>query len=105
AAALLLVVSFFGLFVSTVVGFLISAAILMRVAFPPVMRDVRRGVVESALLGGRVFLSTPRLRALMALNMAAAAATAMVVVNTIVIAQAELGLSERATAVALVIYG
>ena len=105
AAALLLVVSFFGLFVGTVIGFLISAAILMRVAFPQAVRDVHRGVVEGALLGVRIFLATPRLRALMALNMAAAAATAMVVVNTVVIAQAELGLSERATAVALAIYG
>jgi hypothetical protein len=43
----------------------------------------------------RIFLKTPRLRGLLALNMAVAAASAMVIVNTVVLVQADFGFSQR----------
>ena len=53
----------------------------------------------------RIFLKTPRLRGLLALNMAVAAASAMVIVNTVVLVQADFGLSQRSTAIALAFFG
>ena len=105
AAGLLLLVSFRGLFVGTMVGFLVSAALIMRVTLANATRRPGVGVLQRTTQGLRMFLATPRLRSLLALNLAAAAATAMVSVNTVVLVQAWLGLSERATAVALVAFG
>jgi MFS family permease len=104
AAALLTLVSFRGVFAGTCVGFLLSAALILRVTLPE-RRPRDRAIEERALSGFRIFLATPRLRALMVLNVAAAAAAAMVTVNTVVIAQGRFGLGERAVALALVTYG
>lgn len=104
AAALLTLVSFRGVFAGTCVGFLLSAALIMRVRLPE-RRPREQAIEQRALAGFRIFLATPRLRALTALNLAAAAATAMVTVNTVVIAQGRFGLGERAVALALVTYG
>lgn len=105
AAAALLVVSFRGLFVGTVFGFLLSAAIILAVALPYARKLPAGGIWRRTVWGIQTFIATPRLRGLMALNAAVAAATAMVVVNTVVYVQAELGLTDRATAVALTVYG
>ncbi|MFX9439102.1 MFS transporter, partial [Acinetobacter baumannii] len=53
----------------------------------------------------RLYLATPRLRGLLALNLAIAAASSMVIVNTVVLVQARYGLDQTATAVALVAFG
>jgi MFS family permease len=105
AAGLLLLVSFRGLFVGTMIGFLVSAALIMRVTLPDPTRRSGASVLQRTTRGLRIFLTTPRLRGLLALNLAVAAATAMVAVNTVVLVQAWLGLSERATALALVAFG
>jgi predicted MFS family arabinose efflux permease len=105
AAGLLLLVDFRGLFVGTMIGFLVSAAMIVRVTLPHPTRRLDARVLQRSTRGLRIFLATPRLRGLLALNLAAAAATAMVTVNTVVLVQAGLGLSERATAVALVAFG
>lgn len=105
AAGLLLLVSFRGLFVGTMIGFLVSAALIMRVTLPDRTRRSGGSVLHRTTRGLRIFLATPRLRGLLALNLAVAAATAMVTVNTVVLVQAWLGLSERATALALVAFG
>jgi MFS family permease len=105
AAGLLLLVSFRGLFIGTMIGFLVSAALIMRVTLPEARRRSGAGVLHRTTRGLRMFLTTPRLCALLALNLAVAAATAMVTVNTVVLVQAWLGLSERATALALVAFG
>jgi MFS family permease len=105
AAGLLLLVSFRGLFIGTMIGFLVSAALIMRVTLPDPTRRSRASVLHRTTRGLRIFLTTPRLCALLALNLAVAAATAMVTVNTVVLVQAWLGLSERATALALVAFG
>ena len=51
--------------------------------------------------GTRIYLATPRLRGLLALNLAIASGSAMVIVNTVVLVQAGLGLTQTATAMAL----
>jgi hypothetical protein len=53
----------------------------------------------------RIYLATPRLRGLLALNLASAAASAMVIVNTVVLVQARFGLAQRETAFALAAFG
>lgn len=105
AAAFLVLVSFRGLFVGTVIGFLVSAWIVLRLDLPPARQTAGLGVWRQMAHSLNVFLTTPRLRALIAFNIAAAAATAMIVVNTVVFVQAGLSLSERATAIALAVYG
>lgn len=105
AAGLLLIISFPGLFVGTTIGFLVSAALILRVTLPDAVCTPGAAVLPRTLHGLRIFLATPRLRGLLALNLATAAATAMVTVNTVVVVQAWLGLGERATGLAFVAFG
>src|SRR3546814_9116240 len=53
----------------------------------------------------RIYLHTPRLRALLALNLVAAAGGAMVFVNTIVIVRSAMGGSDQDVAWALAAFG
>lgn len=105
AAALLAVVSFHALFAGTVLGFLASAALVLSVALPSPRPAERRGIYDRTTRGLRIYLATPRLRGLLALNMAVAAGGAMVIVNTVVVVQAGLGLGQRETALALAAFG
>lgn len=105
AAALLTLVSFQSLFAGTVVGFLVSAALVVSVSLPSPRPTAQRGIYERTTRGIRIYLATPRLRGLLALNVAVAAAGAMVIVNTVVMVQAEYALSQRATALALAAFG
>ena len=107
AAALLTVVSFHALFAGTVVGFLISAALVVSVILPSPRADaaVQGGIYDRMTRGIRLYLATPRLRGLLALNLAIAAASSMVIVNTVVLVQARYGLDQTATAVALAAFG
>lgn len=105
AAALLTVISFHSLFAGTVVGFLISAALVVSVTLPSPKAAEKRGIYDRTTRGLRIYLATPRLRGLLALNLAVASASAMVIVNTVVLVQAQFGLSQRATALALAAFG
>ncbi|MDX0524449.1 MFS transporter [Sinorhizobium medicae] len=105
AAALLTVVSFHSLFVGTVIGFLASAALVISVVLPSHKTSDRRGIYDRTTRGLRIYLATPRLRGLLALNLAVSAAGSMVIVNTVVLVQAEFGLTQRDTAVALAAFG
>lgn len=105
AAALLSIVSFHSLFAGTVVGFLASAALVVSTVLPSPMPQERESVWRRTVAGMRIYLATPRLRGLLALNLAVAAAGAMVIVNTVVLVQSTFGLSQRATAFALVAFG
>jgi len=105
AGLLLTVVSFHSLFAGTVVGFLASAALVVSVRLPSHERTERRGIYDRTTRGLRIYLATPRLRGLLALNLAVAAASAMVIVNTVVLVQARFGLTQRATAFALAAFG
>jgi len=105
AAALLTVMSFHRLFAGTAIGFLISAGLVVSVVLPSPRATERRSMYDRTTRGIRIYLATPRLRGLLALNLAVAAAGAMVIVNTVVLVQAEFGLSQRATALALAAFG
>ncbi len=105
AAALLTVVSFHSLFAGTVIGFLASAALVVSVILPGPKAAEHRGIYERTTRGLRIYLATPRLRGLFALNLAVAAAGSMVIVNTVVLVQAEFGLAQRDTALALAAFG
>ena len=105
AAALLAVIGFHDLFAGTVVGFLASAALVVSVVLPAHPAPQRRGIYDRTTRGLRIYLATPRLRGLLAVNAAVAAAGSMVFVNTVVIVQAGLGLTQSAVALALASFG
>jgi H+ antiporter protein len=106
AAALLTLISFHWLFTGTVVGFLCSAALVVSVTVPQPLRSERTaGIYDNTTRGIRIYLKTPRLRGLLALNLSVAAAGAMVIVNTVLIIKGLLGGSDRDLAFALACFG
>lgn len=105
AAALLLVLSVRGLFIVALLGFLLSALLVLRAELPRRSAQDSTGALARLRRGLAVFRATPRLRALALLNLAVAAATAMVTVNTVVFVQAKLGFDAQAAAVALTVFG
>ena len=105
AAALLTVISFHNLFAGTVIGFLASAALVATVLLPKAKQIPRRSIYERTTRGMRIFLATPRLRGLLALNLTVAAASAMVIVNTVVLVQSRFALPQSSTALALAAFG
>ncbi|MBH9378328.1 MFS transporter [Pseudomonas aeruginosa] len=105
AAALLTVISFHNLFAGTVLGFLVSAALVVSVRLPTTVPGPRRGIWDRTTRGTRIYLATPRLRGLLAISLAVAAAGSMVIVNTVVIVKARFGLGESEGAWALAAFG
>ncbi len=105
AALLLGVISYHSLFGGTVVGFLASAALVVSAVLPTAKLPPKRRVYERTTRGLRIYLATPRLRGLLALNLAIAAGSAMVIVNTVVLVQSGFGLTQTATAAALALFG
>lgn len=105
AAALLTVINFHNLFAGTVVGFLISAMLVVSVTIPTPTSGPKRGIWDRTTRGIRLYLATPRLRGLLAINLAVAAAGAMVIVNTVVIVKASFGLGDAQVAWALGAFG
>lgn len=105
AGLLLAVVSYNSLFLGTVVGFAASAALVVSVLLPSPKPSEPRGVYDRTTRGIRIYLATPRLRGLLALNLAAAAAGAMVLVNSVVLVRSTLGLDASALAWTLFAFG
>ncbi|WP_439679217.1 MFS transporter [Embleya sp. MST-111070] len=109
AALLLELVSYHWLFAGTTVGFVASATLVVSVVLPrpaPVERaEGVRGRYAQAGLGFRLFRETPGLRALLALDLAVAAASAIVFVNTVVLVREHFGRSAGAVSLALGAYG
>lgn len=105
AAALLVVVSYHDLFVGTVVGFAGSALLVLFTRVPSRADDEPSPFLERLTRGARVFGRVPELRALLALNLAVAAPTAMVVVNTVVVVQGDLRLGQPEVALLLAASG
>ena len=105
AALLLAAVSYNALFLGTVMGFAASALLVMSVLLPSPKSSERRGVYERTTRGIRIYLATPRLRGLLALNLVAAAAGAMVLVNSVVLVRGTLGLSASALAWTMFAFG
>ncbi|MFI9462184.1 MFS transporter [Streptomyces xiamenensis] len=103
AAALLTVISYDWLFAGTTAGFLASAALVLSTVLPKPVPVERSG--GTVAFGGRLFRRTPRLRALLALDLAVASAGAIVYVNTIVIVRDHFQHPAGAVSLALGAYG
>lgn len=104
AALLIGIFGFHWLFGGTVIGFLASAALVLSVTLPrPAGGAPERGTRRTGK-GIRIYLATPRLRGLLALNLAVAAAGAMVIVNTVVLVRG-IGLGNSDVALALASFG
>ena len=105
AALLLAVMSYNSLFLGTVGGFVGSALLVVSVMLPSPKASEPRGIYDRTTRGIRIYLATPRLRGLLALNMAVAAAGAMVLVNSVVLVRGMLGLSDAALAWTMFAFG
>ncbi|MEZ5650747.1 MAG: MFS transporter [Burkholderiaceae bacterium] len=105
AAVALLAVSYDALFLGTVAGFVASALLIMPLLLPRPQALSEAAVLARTMRGIRFFLATPRLRGLLAMNFAAAAIGAMVLVNTVVLVRADLGQGETAVAVSMGFFG
>lgn len=106
AAALLTVISYNLLFLGTVAGFVASAALVVSTSLPRLIPADRSIPLVHRITGGaRVMLSRPVLRGLLAMNLAVAAATGLVVVNTVVYVRDLLGGTNTGVALALGCYG
>jgi len=105
AAALLALISFHWLFATTAVGFALSAALVLSVTLPAVTEAAQASFFQRATKGIRYYLKTPRLRGLLALNVAVSAGGAMVIVNTVVYVRGMLDRGESDVAVALAVFG
>lgn len=106
AGLLLAVMSYHWLFGGTVIGFLGSAALVAITAVPPQAPSAKvRPFAERLTRGVRIYLATPRLRGLLALNAAAAAAGAFVIVNTVVVVRSGFGAGDTQVAHALAAFG
>lgn len=105
AAALLGVMSYHWLFSGTAVGFVASALLVVSTVLPK-PRPVKDagGIYDKTTRGTRIYLKTPRLRGLLALTLSAAAASSMVIVNTVVIVRG-LGLGQSDVALTLAAFG
>ncbi|MGQ4715593.1 MFS transporter [Streptomyces anulatus] len=98
AAVALAFLSFDRLFLGTSAGFLLSALLVLSTRIPEARPSTHTRVWDRATAGIRTFLRTPRLRGIMALNLAVAAAGSIVVVNTVNYVRDELGGSQSAVA-------
>lgn len=106
AAALLTVLTYSGLFVATAGGFLLSGLLVGRTAVPAGTRRAERAPLRDRVLAGtRIMLGRSELRALLAMNLAVAAATALVLVNTVVYVRGLQGGDDADVAVTLAAYG
>lgn len=105
AALLLLFVSYHTLFLGTVIGFIGSALLVVSAALPRPAAKTPRSFFDRTTLGLKAYLATPRLRGLLAISLSVSAAGSMVIVNTVVIVQSELGLGQQEVAWGLAAFG
>lgn len=83
AALLLTVMSFHWLFIGTVIGFLLSATLVVSSRIPDATPNPRDGAWERSAAGIRIFAATPRLRGVLALDLVVAGCGSIVMVNTV----------------------
>jgi MFS family permease len=94
------------LFAANGAAFLISAALVLSVMLPGARKVTRpEGVLANIGWGIHLYLSTPRLRGLLALSMAVVAATAMVIVNTVIYVRAVLAGGDTLVTIAYAVSG
>lgn len=107
AALLLTVAGYNNLFLGTVFGFLVSAAMVAASALPtPAAAALPQASLwHRTTLGARIFWRNRRLRSLLALNLVVAAPTALVLVNTVVYVRDVLRRPDADMALALACFG
>jgi MFS family permease len=105
AALLLTLVAANALFFGTALGFVASALLVVSVVLPSPKPSAPKGFYDRTTRGIRIYLKTPRLRGLLGLSAVAAAISAIVIINTVVIIRAELGLAEHMVALTLAAFG
>lgn len=105
AAALLTLITFHELFLGTVLGFALSAVLVGAARLPVVAPARAAPFLDRLTRGARIFWRTPELRALLALDLVVAAPTALVIVDSVVLVQAELGRPQPDVALLLAAYG
>ncbi|MEV0358514.1 MFS transporter [Nocardia sp. NPDC050697] len=106
AAAALTVLGYNALFVGTVFGFLGSAVLVAGTALPALPVPERNTPLRTRIgAGAAVMVARPPLAGLLALNAVVAAATALVLVNTVVYVRGPLGGGDTGVAVALGCFG
>ncbi|MCH8239383.1 MAG: MFS transporter [Proteobacteria bacterium] len=106
AVLLLTLMSFHWLFALTALGFLLSAALVLSVIVPqPLGQEEQSDFWERTTKGLRIYLRTPRLQGLLALNLSVAAAGSMVIVNTIILVRSVMDRTEADVGVALAAFG
>ena len=105
AAALLTLVPATGLFFGTAAGMVGSAALVWLANPPRPAERAKASIWQRTFSGMRLYLATPRLRGLLALNMAAAAGGAMVIVNTAVIVDTLFARGKSDVALAMTAFG
>ncbi len=106
AAALLTLVPFHALFAGTAFGFVASALLIMACTFPAMAHRQDNGAFWSRVGSGwRIFLATPRLRGLLALNLTISAVGSLVIVNTVVFVRDSFGRADDDVAIAFAAFG
>ena len=106
AALLLTIWTFDGLFMVNGLAFIGSALLILVTKVPKAaVSDRPDRIITNLFFGIRSYLATPRMRGLLALYVAVAAASSMVIVNTVVYVRAYLGGSEVETAQAMLAVG
>jgi MFS family permease len=106
AALILTAASYDTLFVANGGTFLISALFVLSVRLPPPPpRETTAGLWRNLSFGVRAYMATPRLRGVLLLSLAAAAAGAMVIINTVIYVRDRLGGTETDLALALAAAG
>ncbi|QSB05177.1 MFS transporter [Natronoglycomyces albus] len=105
AAAMLTVLSYHHLFLGTAMGFALSAAFVLIAVLPAITPTAPPPFLTKLTEGVAVFIASTQLRALMAMNVAVAAATAMVLINTVAIVQHQFGRTQADVTIALAAYG
>lgn len=106
AAVLLSIIPFSLLFAGTALGFLASAALVLACTFPAT--PAQSGVAPfwtRVTHGLRIFIATPRLRGLLALNLTISAAGSLVIVNTVVFVRDHYARGDTEVAIAFAAFG
>jgi MFS family permease len=105
AAGLLVVLATVGIFVLAAGAFVLSALLVNAARLPRHLTASSDGVMAKLIRGPRLFISVPVFRAVIALDVAVALASAMVLVNTVVIVQGFLDMDRDALALAFFAFG
>lgn len=106
AGIALLFTTYTGLFAANSLAFLVSAALIVVTGLPASQKVARLGNIWHEISFGTIaYFKTPRLRGLFALYLGVSAASAMVIVNTVIYVKDTLGLTSANVAAALAASG